>query len=329
MRRTLPQWPGWLFMAPALIFVAVFVLIPLGQLTAMSLTDRSLLGGGKFIGLANYGRIWNDLGFWRAPRLHRQIYARLDADPDGPGACARAAYSREHAAQASHPRHRFPSGGDWPLEFESPVVLAARRTGRAPQQASRRSAPDTRADRLVRQRRSRFLGGRHLDHLEGRRLRHGAVRGGNPVDQSRHPRGGAHGWGKLLGARPSHHPAADPPGGAADDAGQRDRLDAGLRPVLHHDVRRTARADVHRRLLDLPELVRLVQTRLWRGAFDRADPHHPHIRDHADRGDGAERARRDRRRPDERGRTRDSRPARRAQGAGAPILPRRPASRRS
>jgi multiple sugar transport system permease protein len=64
--RTLPQWPGWLFMAPALLFVGVFVLIPLGQLVAVSLTDRSLLGGGKFIGFANYWRIWNDSSFWRA-----------------------------------------------------------------------------------------------------------------------------------------------------------------------------------------------------------------------------------------------------------------------
>ncbi len=64
--RTLPQWPGWLFMAPALLFVGVFVMIPLGQLVAVSLTDRSLLGGGKFIGFANYWRIWNDSSFWRA-----------------------------------------------------------------------------------------------------------------------------------------------------------------------------------------------------------------------------------------------------------------------
>jgi multiple sugar transport system permease protein len=64
--RTIPQWPGWLFMAPALLFVAVFVLIPLGQLIATSLSDRSLLGGGKFIGFANYWRIWNDSSFWRA-----------------------------------------------------------------------------------------------------------------------------------------------------------------------------------------------------------------------------------------------------------------------
>ena len=43
-------------MAPALLFVAVFVLVPLGQLVAMSMTDRSLLGGGKFVGFGNYSR---------------------------------------------------------------------------------------------------------------------------------------------------------------------------------------------------------------------------------------------------------------------------------
>jgi multiple sugar transport system permease protein len=53
-------------MAPALLFVGLFVVIPLGQLVAVSLTDRSLLGGGKFIGFANYWRIWNDSSFWRA-----------------------------------------------------------------------------------------------------------------------------------------------------------------------------------------------------------------------------------------------------------------------
>ncbi len=60
------QLQGWLFLAPALLFVAIFVLVPLGQLVAMSATDRSLLGGGRFVGFANYVRIWNDASFWRA-----------------------------------------------------------------------------------------------------------------------------------------------------------------------------------------------------------------------------------------------------------------------
>jgi multiple sugar transport system permease protein len=64
--RASREWQGWLYVAPALLFVAVFVVIPFGQLLLMSMTDRSLLGGGKFIGLSNYVRIWNDSGFWRA-----------------------------------------------------------------------------------------------------------------------------------------------------------------------------------------------------------------------------------------------------------------------
>src|SRR5271165_1292709 len=64
--RASRQWQGWLFVAPALLFVAVFVLVPLGQLVALSVTDRSLLGGGKSVGFGNYLKIWNDAGFWRA-----------------------------------------------------------------------------------------------------------------------------------------------------------------------------------------------------------------------------------------------------------------------
>ena len=64
--RPVGERQGWLYIAPALLFVGVFVLIPFCQLVAMSMTDRSLLGGGKFIGLSNYIRIWNDSGFWRA-----------------------------------------------------------------------------------------------------------------------------------------------------------------------------------------------------------------------------------------------------------------------
>jgi|SRR5579863_448765 len=60
------QWQGWLYMAPALLFVGFFVVIPFGQLVAMSATSDSLLGGGRFVGLENYGKIWSDSGFWRA-----------------------------------------------------------------------------------------------------------------------------------------------------------------------------------------------------------------------------------------------------------------------
>jgi multiple sugar transport system permease protein len=62
----LGQLQGWLFIGPALLFVALLVLVPLGQLVYTSLTDRSLLGGGRFVGFDNYLRIWRDASFWRA-----------------------------------------------------------------------------------------------------------------------------------------------------------------------------------------------------------------------------------------------------------------------
>jgi multiple sugar transport system permease protein len=63
---------GWLFMAPALLFVGVFVIYPLCQLVVTSLTDRSLLGGGRFVGFDNYLHMWRDTGFWRALKFTAQ-----------------------------------------------------------------------------------------------------------------------------------------------------------------------------------------------------------------------------------------------------------------
>jgi multiple sugar transport system permease protein len=58
---------GLVYMAPALLVVAVFVLYPFGQLIYTSFTDASLLGGGKWVGAANYIRIFTgDPQFWKA-----------------------------------------------------------------------------------------------------------------------------------------------------------------------------------------------------------------------------------------------------------------------
>lgn len=57
---------GLLYMAPALLFVAVFVLYPFAQLVQTSLTSKSLLGGGRFVGLANYAHAIHDPTFVRS-----------------------------------------------------------------------------------------------------------------------------------------------------------------------------------------------------------------------------------------------------------------------
>jgi multiple sugar transport system permease protein len=65
-RRQRNRWVGLAYTAPALSFVAVFVLWPLCHLLWLSLTSTSLLGGGEYIGFDNYTRAWGDKNFWRA-----------------------------------------------------------------------------------------------------------------------------------------------------------------------------------------------------------------------------------------------------------------------
>jgi multiple sugar transport system permease protein len=58
------RYIGLLYLAPAILFVAIFVAYPLGRLVWLSLTNASLLGGGRFDGLKNYVRAFNDATFW-------------------------------------------------------------------------------------------------------------------------------------------------------------------------------------------------------------------------------------------------------------------------
>lgn len=62
-------WHGLVYVLPALALVAVFFLVPLGMTVWMSLHDWPLLGNPRWIGLANYDRMWGDAGFWNAMRF--------------------------------------------------------------------------------------------------------------------------------------------------------------------------------------------------------------------------------------------------------------------
>lgn len=55
---------GLLYATPALLFVFALTIYPLGQLIRTSMTNKSLLGGGRFIGMENYVRAFNDPTFW-------------------------------------------------------------------------------------------------------------------------------------------------------------------------------------------------------------------------------------------------------------------------
>jgi multiple sugar transport system permease protein len=66
MRASRSGASGLLYVAPALLFVAVFVLYPVGRLAWLSLTNTSLLGGSAFVGVRNYVRAFSDPTVWHA-----------------------------------------------------------------------------------------------------------------------------------------------------------------------------------------------------------------------------------------------------------------------
>jgi multiple sugar transport system permease protein len=66
VRSSLSRYQGFLYILPALLFVAIFVLWPFGQVVWLSFTNTSLLGGGEYVGLDNYFAAFEDRSFWRA-----------------------------------------------------------------------------------------------------------------------------------------------------------------------------------------------------------------------------------------------------------------------
>lgn len=60
---------GLAYLAPALLFVAVFTAYPLAQMAWVSLHDWSLLSPPRFVGLANYERATGDTQFWTSFRF--------------------------------------------------------------------------------------------------------------------------------------------------------------------------------------------------------------------------------------------------------------------
>jgi putative chitobiose transport system permease protein len=67
MTRRLSATP-YLFLAPALILLGVFVAYPILSVVYYSFTDYDIVRPPTFVGLENYGRLWSDPVFWKALR---------------------------------------------------------------------------------------------------------------------------------------------------------------------------------------------------------------------------------------------------------------------
>lgn len=65
--RSRPGGVGYLFIAPAVLHLLLFALIPIGYALYLSLHDWKILKGDmNFVGLENYQRTFSDGGFWNA-----------------------------------------------------------------------------------------------------------------------------------------------------------------------------------------------------------------------------------------------------------------------
>ncbi len=60
------SWAGYAFIAPTMVLLGLFVLLPLAWALAISLHRTNGFGDGRFVGLANYGRLVADPLFWRS-----------------------------------------------------------------------------------------------------------------------------------------------------------------------------------------------------------------------------------------------------------------------
>jgi multiple sugar transport system permease protein len=73
---THPSRTGVALVTPALLFVGMFVLVPLVFAIYISLTNWPLIGSYHFIGLDNYAAIGRDAAFWRAV-LYTLLYTAI------------------------------------------------------------------------------------------------------------------------------------------------------------------------------------------------------------------------------------------------------------
>jgi multiple sugar transport system permease protein len=58
------NWLGFWFMLPAAAFLLLFLAYPLGLGVWLSVTDARLGRDGVFVGIENYGYLWDDSTFW-------------------------------------------------------------------------------------------------------------------------------------------------------------------------------------------------------------------------------------------------------------------------
>ncbi len=82
VRLRIGEFTGAGFVAPFLVFYALFLILPLVLAVIFSLFNTSLVlpGLGKFVGLSNYGELFSDTYFWQA-MWHTVLFTLVSTPP--------------------------------------------------------------------------------------------------------------------------------------------------------------------------------------------------------------------------------------------------------
>ncbi len=68
-KRQIDNIQGWLFISPPLIVFMVFIFIPMGVALFISLQKWNLLSSMRFVGLANYKKLFTSPHFWNSVKV--------------------------------------------------------------------------------------------------------------------------------------------------------------------------------------------------------------------------------------------------------------------
>ena len=193
---------GLLYLAPALLFVAVFTFYPFMQMVWMSFNSWSLITPPEVHRHRQLHARVHRQPVLGVADLQPQVHAAHHADPDRSAATCIALLVADNS-----PIRRVTR-----TVVFIPVVIGLgvssllwywlfNPTVRPDRPGPARPRPDREADPLARHRRRHVdLGDHRLDHLEGHRVRDAAVRRGDPGDPARDQRGGGRRRRELLAA---------------------------------------------------------------------------------------------------------------------------------
>ena len=225
----------YLFVAPAVVLIAIFMVLPIVQALSLALYRWNGIRPRQYVGLDNLVDLWSDKFFVGALQ-HTLVFAIVaTVGTVGIGLVLAVAISRGVCRGTAVPRAVLPAGHGPHHGRRCTVGAHPRAELRAPEHRVAVGRPGRPGAPLARRHGQRVVGAHRAHDLAVLRLPHDRPsrrHGGHPPG---HPRGRHPRWGDRGSAAPAHHAAAHPAGPARALRTTDDLRAEGVRPGLGHD----------------------------------------------------------------------------------------------